>query len=40
MWVSGPAFKNNIIDSIYVFRKEGGKWKLWQQVVLETNFIE
>ncbi len=38
--VKGPAFKNNIIDSIYIFRKETGKWKIWQQSVLETKFIE
>jgi hypothetical protein len=37
--VSGLAFKNNMVDSIYVFRTEGGKWKPWQQAVLETNFI-
>jgi hypothetical protein len=38
--VKGPAFTNNIIDSIFIFRKENGSWKLWQQSILETRFIE
>lgn len=38
--LKGPAFKDNMLDSIYIFRKENGKWKLWQQAVLESRFIE
>jgi hypothetical protein len=38
--LKGPAFRDNILDSIYIFRKEKGKWKLCQQAVLESRFIE
>ena len=38
--VQGPAFKDNTVDSVYVFRKEEGKWKLWQQAVLEVKYAE
>jgi hypothetical protein len=34
--VSGPEFPNSVLDSIYVFRQENGKWKLWQTAVLES----
>ncbi len=37
--LKGPAFKDNVLDSIYIFRKENGEWKLWQQAVLESRFI-
>ena len=37
--VSGPAFKNNEIDAIAVFRKEKGQWRFWNQVILDTKYI-
>ena len=37
--VKGPAFKDNILDCIYILREEDGKWKLWTQVILETKFL-
>lgn len=38
--VSGPDFRDNRIDSIYIFRKENGQWKLWQQAVLEVTYLD
>jgi hypothetical protein len=37
--VRGPAFRDNIVDTMQIFRKDGAKWKLWQSVVLETAFL-
>ncbi len=37
--ISGPAFNNNIIDSVLVFRKEDGKWKIWSQMIISINYI-
>lgn len=36
--VAGPDFRNNMIDNLLVFRKEGPGWKLWSQSVLEIEF--
>lgn len=38
--VKGPDFSNNTIDSIYVFKKQDDMWKLWHQVMLQTEIIE
>ncbi len=38
--LSGPAaFTDNTVDSVYVFRQDGSTWKLWQQAVLESEFV-
>ena len=37
--VSGPAFRNNLLDLIVIFKQEKGQWKLWSQIVLEIEFI-
>lgn len=38
--VTGPAFRNNTVDFIYIFRQEEGVWKFWSQAVLDTDFTE
>lgn len=38
--ISGPAFQNNIVDVIFVFKKEKGAWKFWSQSMLEAKFID
>ncbi len=38
--VDGPEFRNNIPDTIHVFRKENDKWKIWSQATLEINYID
>jgi len=38
--VSGPAFKNNTQDVLYVFKQEGHEWKIWQHTVLSTKLLE
>ena len=37
--VEGPEFRDSVVDSLYVFRKESGEWKLWQQCALETELL-
>lgn len=37
--VSGPAFQNNELESLQIFRKEGGEWKLWTQANLAINYL-
>ena len=38
--VKGPDFKDNVIDSLYIFRTQDGKWRLWYQVLLETRLAK
>lgn len=33
-------FQDNITDALYVFRREAGAWKLWQQSPLEVEFLD
>ena len=37
--ISGPEFKDNIIDSIVIFKQEVGFWKLWSQASLTIEYI-
>lgn len=37
--VKGPAFRNNLIDLIVLFKQEKGKWKLWSQVILGIEYL-
>ena len=37
--VGGPNFRNNEIDMIVAFRKEGETWKFWSQAILEIKFL-
>jgi ketosteroid isomerase-like protein len=36
--VSGPAFQNNELDLMQVFRKENGQWKFWAQTILGIKY--
>lgn len=36
--LSGPAFRNNVVDMIEVFRQEKGQWKFWNQVILGVRY--
>lgn len=38
--VNGPAFNNNQLDVMHVFRKENGQWKFWSQAMLEITYLE
>ncbi len=38
--VSGPAFKDNELDVIQIFKQEDGVWKFWSQASLNLKFIE
>ena len=35
----GSNFRNNEIDMIVAFRKEGQTWKFWSQAILEIRFL-
>jgi hypothetical protein len=35
----GSNFRNNEIDMIAAFRKEGDTWKFWSQAILEIKFL-
>ena len=37
--ISGPAFKDNELDVIQIFKQENGTWKLWSQANLELKFL-
>ena len=37
--LSGPAFRNNVLDMIQVFRQEKGQWKFWNQAILEVTYV-
>ena len=37
--IKGPAFRNNIIDTLQVFKKENGKWKIWTTTILSRKFL-
>jgi hypothetical protein len=38
--VAGPAFRDNELDLVHVFRQEEGEWKFWTQTILELTFID
>ena len=37
--ISGPKFINNEIDMFQVYRIENGKYKIWNQVILEMKYL-
>ena len=37
--ISGPAFQNNEIDVLMIFKKENGLWKIWTQANLLISYI-
>lgn len=38
--VSGPAFRDNILDLIVIFKQEDGIWKFWTQAILDVKFVK
>lgn len=36
--ISGPAFRNNEVEALQVFKKENNKWRLWTQANLSIDF--
>jgi len=38
--ISGPAFQNNEIDIVQVYKQELGVWKLWAQANLSVKYIK
>ena len=37
--VKGPAFRDNIIDALQIFKKENGLWKIWTTSILSIKFL-
>ena len=37
--VSGPAFQNNKVEALQVFKEENGTWKLWTQANLSVSYL-
>ena len=37
--VAGGEFKDNIVDSLHIFRQENGSWKIWSMAILEIEYI-
>lgn len=37
--ISGPAFQNNEIEMLMVFKQEDGVWKIWTQANLSISYI-
>jgi hypothetical protein len=37
--ISGPAFRDNTIEGVFVLRPEDGVWKIYQQETLEVTFL-
>ena len=38
--ISGPPFRNNVIDMIQIFKEEDGKWKFWSQAILYIRYLD
>ena len=38
--VRGPAFRDNRIEGVFILRKEGGAWKLYDQEIDEIEYLE
>ncbi len=38
--IAGPALRDNEVDTIQIFRKEKGEWKLWNQAILEIHYLK
>lgn len=37
--ISGPAFQNNEIEMLMVFKQENGLWKLWTTANLSVSYL-
>ncbi len=36
--VAGGVFKDNVVDAVWVFRKENETWKYWNQSILTLEY--
>ena len=38
--ISDPAsFKSNVSEQVFIFKKNQGKWKIWQAVMLDVDYL-
>lgn len=37
--VNGPMFQDHISNTLFVFKKESGEWKLWQAAALDIQYL-
>ena len=38
--ISGPAFQNNDLDMLQIFKQEAGVWKLWGQANMSVEYFK
>jgi hypothetical protein len=38
--ISGPTFRDNVVEGVYILRPEDGNWKLFQYEDLEVTYLE
>lgn len=39
--VAGPAFNDNILDAMHIYRQDDKKqWKLWQTAILDVEYLQ
>lgn len=38
--IRGPAFADNLIEGVFILRKEDGEWKLYDQEIENTEYLE
>jgi hypothetical protein len=36
---SGPDFRNNVINGVFILRPENGQWKLYDQIVRQIDYL-
>ena len=37
--INGPAFRDNIIEGVFILRPDNGEWKIYKQETLEVTFL-
>lgn len=37
--IDGPEFRDNVVDTMTVFKKEGDAWKIWQSLTLDVEYL-
>jgi len=38
--VDGPDFRDNIVTTMTVFRKDGEAWKIWQSLTMDVEYLD
>lgn len=38
--IDGPEFRDNIVEMMTVFKKDGEYWKIWQSLTLDVEYLD